>query len=60
MILHIMVREHRYRKMTLLLLFFWNLLSKFEGVYAHVYAYVFLSKMGRFPKEEMELKGENV
>ena len=55
-----MVREHRYRKMTLLLLFFWNLLSKFEGVYAHVYAYVFLSKMGRFPKEEMELKSENV
>ena len=37
LILHVMLGEQRYCKMTLLLLRLWNL-STFEGVYACVYA----------------------
>ena len=49
-----MAGEHRYRKMTLLLLCLWNLLSNFEGVYECICV---VSKKGRFTKGEMGLKG---
>ena len=51
-----MAGEHRYRKMTLLLLCLWNLLSNFEGVYECICV---VSKKGRLTKREMGLKGGN-